>query len=348
MRRAPPECDSPAVRNMTETNVWVFFYGSYMNRAVLAEVDLRPESWEPARVTGFDIEIAPRANLVRSPGGIVFGALATATHSQLERLYAHARDVLGEVYLPEAVVAIDASGRSRSALCYIAPEMRERPAEKAYVERILVAARELGVPDEYLERLESFLPVEERVARLLARREGHFALESGHHGDLWLDLEKLCLRPEPVRRLASELARRLARHRVEAVCGPLVEGAFVALFAASELGVPFTYSELLPVRTSDSLFSARYRVPPALRAELSGKRVAVVNDVVNAGSAVRATLAELASCGARPVAIGTLAVLGKRAAELAAARGSRSRHSRSFRTRSGSRRSVRSARAVFH
>lgn len=156
------------------------------------------------------------------------------------------------------------------------------------------------------------------VAPLLPRRTGHFRLESGHHGDLWLDLERLCLRPEPVRRLAGELARRLARHRVEAVCGPLVEGAFVALFAAAELGVPFTYSELLPERTSDSLFPARYRIPQALRAELAGKRVAIVNDVVNAGSAVRATLADLERCGARPVAIGTLAVLGKKAAELAA------------------------------
>jgi orotate phosphoribosyltransferase len=156
------------------------------------------------------------------------------------------------------------------------------------------------------------------VARILSRRAGHFRLESGHHGDLWLDLEKLCLWPEPVRRLAAELARRLAPHRIDAVCGPLVEGAFVALFAANELGVPFTYAELLADRASDSLFAARYRIPRALRGELAGRRVAIVNDVVNAGSAVRATLADLAACGARAVAFGTLAVLGKRAAELAA------------------------------
>lgn len=27
---------------------------------------------------------------------------------------------------------------------------------------------------------------------------GHFLLESGHHGDLWLDLELLCLRPRQI------------------------------------------------------------------------------------------------------------------------------------------------------
>lgn len=32
----------------TAGKVWGFFYGSYMNRAVLREVDVVPEHWEPA------------------------------------------------------------------------------------------------------------------------------------------------------------------------------------------------------------------------------------------------------------------------------------------------------------
>ncbi len=46
--------------------------------------------------------------------------------------------------------------------------------------------------------------------------------------------------------------------------------------------------------------------------------MAVVNDVINAGSAVRGTLAALAECAAEPVAIGTLAVYGDSAGRLAA------------------------------
>ena len=83
--------------------VAVFFYGSYMNRAVLAEAGLTPHSWEVATLAGFDIHIGPRANLVAAPGTSVWGILATATHDELERLYAHARDVLGEIYLPHPV-----------------------------------------------------------------------------------------------------------------------------------------------------------------------------------------------------------------------------------------------------
>ena len=66
------------------------------------------------------------------------------------------------------------------------------------------------------------------LVRLLPSRKGHFRLESGHHGDLWLDLELLCLRPEPVQRTAAHLAARLAAHQVEVVCGPLIEGVLSA------------------------------------------------------------------------------------------------------------------------
>jgi Gamma-glutamyl cyclotransferase, AIG2-like len=140
---------------MSEPRVAVFFYGSYMNRAVLAEVDLAPEVWEPALLPGFDIRIAPRANLVRSAQDVVYGVLASATHRELARLYAHAQDVLGESYLPEAVLVQTAGGLSRPALCYIAPEMSVREADPAYVERILAAARDLAFPEWYLAKLRS-------------------------------------------------------------------------------------------------------------------------------------------------------------------------------------------------
>lgn len=90
---------------MVEPKVWVFFYGSYMNFDVLKDVNLFPEQWEVARVNGYDIMIQPRANLIRSDRTCVYGILATATHAELDRLYAHAQSVLGETYLPEPVLA---------------------------------------------------------------------------------------------------------------------------------------------------------------------------------------------------------------------------------------------------
>jgi hypothetical protein len=143
---------------MEDPKVEVFFYGSYMNRSVLAEVGLAPDLWERASLAGFDIVIAPRANLIPSPGTTVFGVLATASHAELDRLYSHARDVLGETYLPHPVLVETRTGLARPALCYIAPHMIERPAEPDYVDRILEPAGSLDFPFWYLARLESFKP----------------------------------------------------------------------------------------------------------------------------------------------------------------------------------------------
>jgi orotate phosphoribosyltransferase len=161
---------------------------------------------------------------------------------------------------------------------------------------------------------------QEEVVSQLPGRIGHFRLESGHHSDLWIDLERLFLRPEFVRQRAADLATRLDKYRVDAVCGPLVEGAFVALMVASELDVEFYYTERFAPQADSlpSLFPVEYRVPPVLRGQLPGKRVAIVNDVISAGSAVRGTLADLGACGAEAVAVAALAVLGSSAAEFAA------------------------------
>ena len=143
---------------MAEPRVWVFFYGSYMNLDVLKDVNLVPEQWEVGKVSGFDIVIQPRANLVRSDRHCVYGILATATHAELDRLYAHAKGVLGETYLPEAVLAETLNGMWTPALCYIAPSMDARPPADDYLERIVKPAREYNFPGWYVERLESFRP----------------------------------------------------------------------------------------------------------------------------------------------------------------------------------------------
>jgi orotate phosphoribosyltransferase len=163
--------------------------------------------------------------------------------------------------------------------------------------------------------------MQDDLMQLLAARRGHFSLESGHHGDLWLNLELLFLRPRVIQPFARALARRLSAHTFDAVCGPLVEGAFVAQLVAVELDVEFTYTE--PIRHPDygGLYPVEYRLPSALRREVRGKSVAIVNDVINAGSAVGGTFRDLEGCGARPVAIGTLLALGTWSARFAAEKG---------------------------
>jgi cation transport regulator ChaC len=143
---------------MPAPKIWVFFYGSYMNPDVLHGLGLDPGTIERARLSGFDLVISPRANLVRSDQHAVYGVCAQATHEELERLYAHARTVLGEIYLPEPVVVELDHGSLRPALCYLCPEMAPGPADAAYVDRILAPAERFGFPPWYIERIRSFRP----------------------------------------------------------------------------------------------------------------------------------------------------------------------------------------------
>jgi orotate phosphoribosyltransferase len=155
----------------------------------------------------------------------------------------------------------------------------------------------------------------------LAARRGHFLLESGHHGELWLDLDALFARPAQVAAPLAELAERLSGCGAEVVCGPLVGGAFVAQAVAARLGIEASWAGRAATPSGEGLYTARYRVPDALRERLRHRPVAIVDDVINPGSATRATLADLRACGARPIALGALLVLGDAAAGLAAAEG---------------------------
>jgi len=152
--------------------------------------------------------------------------------------------------------------------------------------------------------------MEENVLSLVRGRQGHFGLESGHHGDLWLQLETLCLHPRDIQPFAARLAARLSQHKVEAVCGPLVEGAFIALLVALELGCDFVYAERFADAAREGLYPVEYRLPKALHAAVKGKRVAIINDVISAGSAVRGTFSDLQAIGADVVSIGALLALG--------------------------------------
>jgi orotate phosphoribosyltransferase len=154
---------------------------------------------------------------------------------------------------------------------------------------------------------------------LLLPQYGHYLLESGHHGRLWMDLEALFLEPKRIEPMAETLAERLAPHHVEVVCGPLTEGAFLALMVAQKLAVPFTYSERYENSDAACLYPYGYRLPRALQRHVRGKRVAIVNDVINAGSAVRGTWIDLDACAAKPIAIGALLILGDWTSTFAAA-----------------------------
>jgi orotate phosphoribosyltransferase len=145
--------------------------------------------------------------------------------------------------------------------------------------------------------------------RLAQGRRGHFRLESGHHSALWLDLDALFADHQAIAPFVGALAAQLRHHAVDVVCGPLLGGAFLAQLVAQSLAAEFCFTERSAVK-AEGLFGTRYELPPAHRTHVRGRRVALVDDVMSAGSALRGTLAALQAAGAIPVVAGAILVLG--------------------------------------
>lgn len=144
---------------------------------------------------------------------------------------------------------------------------------------------------------------------LLSGRRGHFEMESGYHAELWFDLNRLFDDPQRLKPLVTRLAERLARHEIDAICGPVVGGARLAGAIAGELGVPSLHAERHERPGAAGPFPVTYDLPDSLKPIARGKAVAIVDDAISAGSAVRGAHSALVACGARPVALGTLFLL---------------------------------------
>ena len=141
------------------------------------------------------------------------------------------------------------------------------------------------------------------VSELARPRRGHFDLGTGYHGDLWLDLDSLFLRPARLAPAIRQLAGELRPYEPAAVCGPWAGGAFLAQQLALALDAAF-----LPACPDRP---AGCRLPASLRSQISGWRVAIADDAINAGTAIRASHEELRAAGAVPVAVAALLTLGQ-------------------------------------
>jgi len=144
----------------------------------------------------------------------------------------------------------------------------------------------------------------------LPAREGHFLLESGYHTDLWLTLDALFVDPAKIAPLVDALAGKLRTYEPTAICGSLLGGAFLAQALASTIGVRFYFAEPASKLSTSGLFTVDYRLPPELAQRIRGERVAVVDDVISAGSSARATVAAVRRAGASVAVVASLMTLG--------------------------------------
>jgi hypothetical protein len=128
--------------------VEVFFYGLFMDEALLRGKGLSPEDKRVASVEDFRLSIGERATLVRSEGAKAHGVIFSLTSEEVEALYS---EESVSAYRPEIVDARTADGRVTRALCFNLPAPpTEEERNALYASKLRELAGRVGLPDDYV------------------------------------------------------------------------------------------------------------------------------------------------------------------------------------------------------
>jgi len=133
-----------------------------------------------------------------------------------------------------------------------------------------------------------------RAAAILAEsgavlRDSHVVYTSGRHGSAYVNKDAVYPHTERVRELCSMMAELARPLRAEVVCGPAMGGIILAQWTGHALGLPAVYAEKAPgggmvlTRGYDGL--------------VRGRRVLVVEDVLNTGGSLADTVRAVAAAG---------------------------------------------------
>ncbi len=125
----------------------VFFYGLFMDEAVLAKKGISPTNAEVGYVDGFTLRIGERATLVRSAGARSYGVMMIISADEAKELYAESSVA---DYVPESVTVELADGSKVEATCYNLPVDKVTGTNRVYAEALWEVANSLGLPKHYL------------------------------------------------------------------------------------------------------------------------------------------------------------------------------------------------------
>ncbi|HVX21472.1 MAG TPA: phosphoribosyltransferase family protein [Acidimicrobiales bacterium] len=144
--------------------------------------------------------------------------------------------------------------------------------------------------------------------------DDHFVYVSGDHGAGWVDKDAVFPDTAVVDRLCGWLADVLAPMAPDVLCGPAVGGLVTAQWTARHLGCLSVFAEHRAASAAPAAGPGPVRPPFELRRGydrlVAGKRVVVVDDIVNTGLSTRQTVAAVQAAGGTVVGAGALATRG--------------------------------------
>lgn len=135
---------------MGTTEITVFFYGLFMDEALLASKGVRPTESTIGYVDGFGLRIGKRATLVPEANSRAYGVLMKITPEDATALYSE-QSVAD--YVAEPVVVTLPGDIQVSAVCYNLPAAKLAGTNPEYAAALLALATKLGLPEGYLKHI---------------------------------------------------------------------------------------------------------------------------------------------------------------------------------------------------
>lgn len=121
----------------------------------------------------------------------------------------------------------------------------------------------------------------------------------GWHMTTYVDKTRALMRPDMIHMLSSGIAFNLLDAEPDTVLAPPMGAIIVGAWTAMWLGTDFVFPE------RDSAGALRILRAPYLEA-IEGKRVAVVEDIINSGQTTAESIALIRECGGEPVAVSAI------------------------------------------
>ena len=133
----------------------IFFYGLFMDQALLAEKGLHPETIGPAVLPGYRIHIGARATLVPSASSRAYGIVMALSEQEARALYSEPSVRAYERERVEVVLLADE--RVVEADCYNLPRESELSgANPAYATKLSRLVQALGLDPGYAREIAVF------------------------------------------------------------------------------------------------------------------------------------------------------------------------------------------------
>ena|SRR5215213_5457908 len=131
-----------------DVRVEVFFYGLFMDEALLRGKGLNPLNRRAASVEDFQLVIGERATLVRREGARAHGFVYTLTRGEVESLYS---EESVSAYRPEVLTARLADGSVQEVACFNLPAPPPGgESNPPYASKLRQLAERLGLPADYV------------------------------------------------------------------------------------------------------------------------------------------------------------------------------------------------------